>query len=101
MGPEIMQAIILLLTGEGIIGLWLFGQINMRLTRMENKLDGKMDETDHEKQSQKCTEAIMQRFSDAWSRFDARINSQESKFCNHSHETLPKDAGIIFKGVSK
>lgn len=101
MGPETMQAIItfisLLLTGMGVMGLWLFNQINSRLGRMENKLDGKMDETDHEKQSQRCTEAIMQRFSDAWERFDVRINGQESKFCNHSHEGLAKDAGIIFK----
>lgn len=105
MATETMQAIItfisLLLTGMGVMGLWLFNQINSRLGRMESKLDGKMDVDNHDKDCKKNMESLGQRFSDAWDRFDSRISGQESKFCNHSHETLPKDAGIIFKGVSK
>lgn len=100
MAPEIMQALMtflsLALTGMGVFGLYLFTDIRGRLSRMEGKLDGKMDETDHDRQSQRCVEAMNSRLGDTWQRFDARLTSTETKLCGHSHTGLDENARITW-----
>lgn len=100
MAPETMQMFLtflsLALTGMGVFGLYLFTDIRGRLSRMEGKLDGKMDETDHDKTCARSIESVNQRLSDTWQRFDTRLSTQENKLCSHSHTGLDDTSKITW-----
>jgi hypothetical protein len=70
------------------ISLAQLSGIRKQLVDMTSKLDNKMDESDHEKRSQICTENIKSAFAMTYARLDDKIIITDKKFCNHSHEVI-------------
>jgi hypothetical protein len=76
------------------IMVFMLVSIQKQMGGIANKMEGKLDITDHDKQAQACAQALKDQAMTITGRLEDRITTIDRKLCNHWH---PNNTEINFR----